>query len=381
MYVDLQAAKWLNKNKNSLRNYSSTNWFLLTQLDSLFYFKEANFHASRGAEFSGIDDEILESWNKNEFADVFLGQLNQGSSVQRASHVALKSFDQHLVTLAERVCFGKTKLSTCYRLQSSLGEVSGPKGTVTLMLQDQIDLFEKSLVIRSHSIREGKRFRSRIETALKVIRGCSPSSWERFVAFTEMIVPIKQREFVSYSHQELPGVSMINLFDRDFVDLLDDLLHENGHHHLNYYLSLTKLIEEPIDAIYYSPWRRTPRPLRGIYHAYFTFFWAFKLFADLLSSNAPSSQEHVFSEREIEKIRWRAVEEYHMLSFSYVDLTWALGQGLISKTGWKLIEEQQTELEKFRSKILSWEKKLTYHVRDLKELKSTLREWKKRYLK
>jgi hypothetical protein len=219
-----------------------------------------------------------------------------------------------------------------------------------------------------------KAFSQRIETALRVIRRFSPTSWERFAAFTEVIVPIAQPELVSYSHQELPGHSMINLYNRDFVDLLDDLLHENGHHHLNYYLNLGKLIDEPVENIYYSPWRRTLRPLRGIYHAYFTFFWAFRLFSDLVKANDVDSIFYLFSDVEKEKITWRAIEEFYLLSFSYEDLRWARRRGLVADAGWELVREQQKELAKFRKQLPALERKLRAHRGELRELKATLKK-------
>jgi hypothetical protein len=239
----------------------------------------------------------------------------------------------------------------------------------------------KELALKTASLKEMKLFSARIELACKIIRSFSPTSWQRFEAFTEVIIPINQTEFVSYSHQELPGTSMINLYDRDFVDLLDDLIHENGHHHLNYYLNLDELIDEPIDCIYYSPWRRTLRPLRGIYHAYFTFFWAFKLFSDLAVSKDIDPSVYSFSAKEKEKILWRAIEEYHMLNYCFEDLKWARRHKLISNDGWDLIKEQQAILRKFKTKIPVWEKQLSFHKNELRELKKTLTHATKHYSK
>lgn len=172
---------------------------------------------------------------------------------------------------------------------------------------------------------------------------------------------------------------MINLYDRDFVDLIDDLLHENGHHHLNYYLNLGKLIEGTSDCIYYSPWRRTLRPLRGVYHAYFTFFWAFELFSSLASAKEVDSIFYIFGPKEKEKIYWRVVEEYWMLDYTFKDLQWAKNRGLISKVGWKFIQEQRKTLLKHKKKIGSWEKKLKAHRPQLRELKKTLKGAEKLY--
>jgi hypothetical protein len=367
---DTYISAWINLHKDEIANYSSLNWHFLMQLQLFTYFAKQDPQLGQDG-FGQLEEEVFENWNQSEFADHFLKSLNRGNTLGKASMQTLKVFDRHLVTFAERHILKTRKTSSAYRTQSSLGEFDQGKKILRL-LETTLHLEGKDLRLMTSSLKEMKHFSERIEVALKLIRKFSPSSWDRFAAFTEVIIPIKQPEFVSYSHQDLPGHSMINLFHRDFVDLMDDLLHENGHHHLNYYLNLGKLIEEPIDNIYYSPWRRTLRPLRGIYHAYFTFFWAFKLFADLAKTKEVDSIWYIFSLPEKEKIIWRAVEEFHMLNFTFQELKWARKKGLIKTTGWELIEEQQKELNKFKHHIPLWEKKLKTHRKDLILLKKTL---------
>lgn len=331
-------------------------------------------------DFGPREEEVFEKWNNSEFAAEFLKSLNAGKYLGKASMDALKVMDKHLVTFGERHILKNDKLSPAYRIQTSLGEYK-KNDKVLRLLETTLHLEGKDLRLMTSTIKEMKTFSHRIEVALKIIKKFSPTSWERFIAFTEVIVPIRQKEFVSYSHQDLPGYSMINLYHRDFVDLMDDLLHENGHHHLNYYLNLGTLIDEPVDNIYYSPWRRTLRPLRGVYHAYFTFFWAFKLFADLARAKEVDSIFYLFSPSEKEKIFWRAVEEFHMLNFTFQELKWARKQGLIRDNGWDLISEQNKELMKFKKLIPLWEKKLKHHKTELKELKVTLKKAHKDYSK
>src|SRR4029079_384428 len=50
---------------------------------------------------------------------------------------------------------------------------------------------------------------------------------------TSRVVPLKAPGVVSFSYRHRPGLSFINCFDRDNLDLIDDLIHENSHHHLN----------------------------------------------------------------------------------------------------------------------------------------------------
>jgi hypothetical protein len=330
-------------------------------------------HNSGKVEFSEEEDEIFERWNKSEFADVFIEHMQRYHRVDKASEATLKVVSRHLLGLGNRHILKLNPKDSFYRIQPSLGDIA-KDGKISKLLETTLHLEGKDLKLLTSSVKEMKKFSLRIDIALKVIRRYSPTSWERFVAFTDVIIPIKQKQLVSYSHQELPGVSMINLYDRDFVDLIDDLLHENGHHHLNHYLNLGKLIEEPIDCIYFSPWRNTLRPLRGIYHAYFTFFWAFKLFSDLASAKEVDSIWYLFSATEKEKILWRAIEEYWMLKYTFEDLKLARKRGLINDTGWELVTEQNKLMGRFSKKIPLWEKRIPHHRSELKALKTQLKQ-------
>ncbi|MBA2404407.1 MAG: hypothetical protein H0V66_06525 [Bdellovibrionales bacterium] len=379
-YPQTKTAQWLKTHHSDFSEFSPQRWFFLQQVETLIFFLSQKSVPSKNEMFSETDDEIFEKWNQSEFADVFLKFLNKRMPLHKASLETMKLFDDHLVSLGNLHLLKTPGSTKNYRLQTSLGDYK-KQNKISKLLETTLHLEGKELGLLTSSLKEMKNFSTRIEVASKVIRKFSPDSWERFSAFTEVIIPIKQKELVSFSHQELPGTSMINLYHRDFVDLLDDLLHENGHHHLNYYLNLETLIQEPIDCIYYSPWRRTLRPLRGIYHAYFTFFWAFKLFSDMANSKDIDSIWYTFSQKEKEKITWRAVEEFWMLEYTFKDLQWARKQNLISDLGWDLIKEQRNKVIKFKSKIVGWEKTLKAHKKELQELKKTLVHARKHYTK
>ena len=379
-YPQSKTSQWIKAHHAEFSEFSPQRWFFLQQVETLLFFLAQKSVDSESDFFSEQDDEIFEKWNHSEFADVFLKLLNKRMPLRKASAATAKIFDDHLVSLANLHLLKTPSSTKNYRLQHSLGDFKKQKN-VSKLLETTLHLEGKELGLLTSSLKEMKKFSTKIEVASRVIRRFSPDSWERFSAFTEVIIPIKQEELVSFSHQELPGTSMINLYNRDFVDLLDDLLHENGHHHLNYYLNLEELIQEPIDCIYYSPWRRTLRPLRGIYHAYFTFFWAFKLFSDMANSKELDSIWYIFSEDEKEKIIWRAVEEYWMLEYTFVDLKWARKKGLISDLGWKLIQEQRNKVTKYKMKVFNWEKSLKSHKKELQSLKKVLIHARKYYNK
>lgn len=352
-------------------SFNSTHFFLKEQLRTLVFHLEHTHKLSVDAEaFAPIDDLVFEKWNASEFSGDFLKNLNRGCSIKEAHQITLKTYKSHLEILLERFLHSSNVTNADYRPQTSLGETGNKKPRK--LLHSIITVDGKLIDIYANSLKEFKAFSARIELALKLIKIYSPSSWERFCAFSEVIIPINAPELVSYSHQELPGFSMINLYHRDFIDLLDDLLHENGHHHLNYYLNLGKLIEEPKELDYFSPWRNSPRPLRGIYHAFFTFFWAYQLFRDLLINQDMEQDLYQFSKAEWKKIHERAVEEYYMLMYSFDDLKKARKKGLIYPEGFALIEAQYLLLKKDKKLIAQLEMKIG--KRDLTNLKKALAE-------
>lgn len=349
--------------------FNSVHFFLKEQLRALiFYLEHTKKLSTDPEEFGPLDDLIFEKWNASEFSGDFLKSLNCGISIREAHEATLRIYKSHLEVLFERFLHSSDMTNADYHIQTSLGETGTKKPR--RLLHSIITVDEKLIDLYANSLKEFKIFSARIELALKLIKLYSPSSWERFCAFSEVIIPINAEELVSYSHQELPGFSMINLYHRDFIDLLDDLLHENGHHHLNYYLNLGKLIEEPKELDYFSPWRNSPRPLRGIYHAFFTFFWAYQLFRDLLANQEMEQDLYQFSKAEWKKIHERAVEEYYMLMYSFDDLKKAKKKGLIHPEGFALVEAQYQLLKKDKKLIAKLETKIS--KRDLANLKKAL---------
>ncbi len=367
--------KLWNKHAQVLRdNYSPQLWYLIEQFS---FFEKMHEQVGKISEtkddfyLDTAEEYLFEKWNKSEFSQDFLQFVQKGQSVKKASLSTLKVVEDHLSVLFQRIVLDKDIDHKNYRENESLGE-QRKKGVLTHIPVLNMRFEDCELRLHYHSKKEKDQFPPDILVGVTLIEHFSPSSYERFEAFTDTIIPIKQKEFVSFSHQELPGTSMINLYHRDFVDLLDDLIHENGHHHLNYYLNLQKLIDEPTDNIYYSPWRETLRPLRGIYHAYFTFFWAFKLFKDLSESNLIHPY-YVFTDQERDKIYTRAIEEMLMLEYSFKDLEIAYKNKLITKKGMELVQKQQNELIQSKKQVLALKKKLSKeNLKKISELEKSL---------
>jgi HEXXH motif-containing protein len=185
----------------------------------------------------------------------------------------------------------------------------------------------------------------RIERALAVLEAAWPDGARTVRAFTRVLIPVTQPEVVSYSFAPVPGWSYINLYHRDFVDLIDDLVHENAHHHLNHLISRTALYRTTDDnLVYYSPWRETLRPLRGILHSVFTFSRGAELFSRLwraLESSRPLP--HRFDRRQRQKIAARCLEETLQVRYSLVDLAHAGRAGQLTTAGRVLVRALERE--------------------------------------
>mgnify|MGYP003980023947 FL=1 len=211
-----------------------------------------------------------------------------------------------------------------------------------------IDNDELNLSIHPSSIdfiQHNLELSDNIKTAIEIIKASSPDCFLTFSHFTNTIVPISDTGIVSYSSQYLPGYSSINCIERDFVDLIDDLVHENGHHYLNHALNLYELLNEDDDEVFYSPWRKSLRPIRGIYHAAFTFFFAAKLFSDLSVSIISGNQNYPFNKEEQEKIFRRFLEEFHMLRSCEHYIKWGYQKNKITDEGYDLINIVYDELD------------------------------------
>lgn len=193
------------------------------------------------------------------------------------------------------------------------------------------------LKIQTSTLPNESQWPNQVNNALLLISKVSPRCYRAFIDHTHCLIPHTQNGIVSYSFQEFSGVSFLNTIERDFVDLLDDLIHENGHHILNKHLNSYELILETDEKIFYSPWREELRPIRGLYHAYLTFSWALFLFSDLARYllNEPENSELTKVQ---EKIFLRLQEEAIMLKACDKQIVWAYQKSLITKEGFELYQ-------------------------------------------
>lgn len=392
-------------------HYSPLKFYWLNLVDNLIYViqlhEELHLHEEgEGDMLADMESELFNFWNDSEFAESFLNFQNEGSSVVQISnklipllenqiisfyvmHLSLyrQDFDDPLVYQAIPEIGDSEKKIYVTDLHLSVPLKKTPDTYPTLPIlstspdEKKITLLsaEKSLPLKIESAprpislegldlyilphcEEGEKkielFKKNILNALAKIKKGAPHLYDTFKSFTHTIIPINEKGIVSYSMQSLPGFSSLNMFERDSIDLMDDLLHENGHHYLNTFLNHLDLINEDDDKIYYSPWRKALRPIRGIYHATFTFYWAAELFLNL--NLAVEKRTLTFSKEEIIKIKTRFLEEYFMLNYCRPDLQHAFENKRINAEGLSLINSIYKNLD-LKNKIAT---------RMLEELKS-----------
>ncbi|NGZ98993.1 MAG: hypothetical protein CV089_23270 [Nitrospira sp. WS110] len=186
----------------------------------------------------------------------------------------------------------------------------------------------------------------RLARAWQTIQLAWPEGHEILALLTSRIIPLQAKGVVSFSYRHRPGLSFINCFDRDNLDLIDDLIHENSHHQLN--LLLRKYVMYRGDhhqQIFYSPWRRSLRPLRGILHATFTFTMGALLFERLSfwasgRGGAERWKKAGLSKRDLQRARFRCLEEIESVRYSLQDLRYAdCHLGWLTGSGRRLVAQ------------------------------------------
>ncbi|HEX8750296.1 MAG TPA: HEXXH motif-containing putative peptide modification protein, partial [Nitrospira sp.] len=228
---------------------------------------------------------------------------------------------------------------------------------------------------------------ARIARACGLIKEAWPDGFELLELLTTRIIPLKATGVVSFSYRHRPGLSFINCFDRDNLDLLDDLIHENSHHHLN--LLLRKHVMYHGDhnqQIFYSPWRRSLRPIRGILHATFTFTMGALLF-ERLSSWAETRrgrkrwEQAGLTQRDLLRARFRCLEEIESVRYSIQDLNYAGRHlGWLTGSGARLVRQldeaiaaAEQEIARHRPAVLAstFGSALRKHVKELNQARQT----------
>ena len=389
--------------------YSPLKFYWLNLVDNLIYIIQLHEELLLEEEIdtdelTELEDELFNFWNESELSESFLNFLNDGSPVVEVSEKLIPLLENQIVSFyVVHMSLYRQEFSDAlmYQVVPELGDserkiyitdkhlpvtlkktpetypslpitsISPEEKVLIIEVSDKvsplkiedapvpIELEDVKLFVLPHCEAGDKKieeFKKNISKALASIKKAAPHLLTTFKSFTHTIVPVDEKGIVSYSMQSLPGYSCVNMFDRDSIDLMDDLLHENGHHYLNTYLNHLDLINEDDDKVYYSPWRRALRPIRGIYHATFTFFWAMELFANL--DAASEKKIMTFTKDEKIKIKTRFLEEYFMLDYCRPDFTHAFKNKRVNKEGLSLITSTYERIDAYKKTVDSVLKEL-----------------------
>jgi HEXXH motif-containing protein len=236
----------------------------------------------------------------------------------------------------------------------------------------------------------------RISQAWGTIRQAWPEGHGILTLFTSRIIPLKAKGVVSFSYRHRPGLSFINCFDRDDLDLIDDLIHENSHHHLNLLLRKHVLfLGDHNQQIFYSPWRRSLRPLRGILHATFTFTMGAILFERLSAWGARGVRRGArgkkrsnrkeslipLTKAQVLRARFRCFEELESVRYSIQDLEYAGRHlGWLTGSGRRLVGQLAQAITNVERRIAPYKNavlqsrfgpSLRRHVKELQQARQT----------
>ena len=191
---------------------------------------------------------------------------------------------------------------------------------------------------------------ARIARASLAIRRSWPEGHALLTLLTTRVIPLDAPGVVSFSYRHRPGLSFINCFERDNLDLIDDLIHENSHHHVNLLLRKHALYHRDRNQqVFYSPWRRSLRPLRGILHATFTFTMGALLFARLSAWGETAQGKSQWREagltpRHLVRARFRCLEEIESVRYSLFDLEQARRLKWMTTAGAGLVKQLEAAI-------------------------------------
>ncbi|ATH09377.1 hypothetical protein BIY24_15945 [Halobacteriovorax marinus] len=378
-----------------LNLYSDLNFYWSTLLENSIYLVQLHEECeetqkSDPEEFQIIEEELFNFWNDSDLTESFLELISNEKTILEASKVLQPLIENQIISffylnISKNPLLGEESYiykaipekgdnDQCLYLgaNNQLVRLEPPCETFPTLPIVGVNKHQNLIFLegdKRYVITEGletasfenkelhilpncekgfsklAEIKESILKALTIINQNSNDLYNTFKAFTHTIIPIDEPAVVSYSQQQLPGFSCINVFERDFVDLLDDLLHENGHHYLNTILNSKELIIEDDEKIYFSPWRKALRPIRGIYHGAFTFYWALELFSKLFENEVLNNTFNNFNDEQKNKITLRFLEEYEMLKFCFEDIESAFESGKVTKDGLKLMKviEELTE--------------------------------------
>ena len=151
-------------------------------------------------------------------------------------------------------------LIPCHSIQNDV--YLGTNSDYTHFQKANGDPSVKGLKVKTILKKTPKNKMIQVQKANEYLEVLWSEGFELYKLLTDKVHIVQSNGLVSYSHFHEQGISYINFIDRDILESVDDLIHENSHHHLNLILKKYKIIKKDSkEDIFYSPWRKSLRPL------------------------------------------------------------------------------------------------------------------------
>lgn len=151
------------------------------------------------------------------------------------------------------------------------------------------------------------RWKTTLESAWDWITESAPCLAKEMTMGIRAIVPVVSdgpEIHASATFREAPGLMALS-WTADTSVMAEAIVHEYHHQKLNTLLNLDQLITGPTgDAIYYSPWRKDPRPLVGILHGTYVFQAVLEFWHAVFSAGIPLLHTERIRQR-VHLIRWQ----------------------------------------------------------------------------
>lgn len=314
-----------------------------------------------------------------EFQEAFTESLKTDFGVEDFRFIDWERANPKYPTLKKLLeDFSKEALKACNALEENV--FLGTKSDFSIYKKADGDPSTKGLKVKTTTKKTPLEKLEQIKKAREYLEIFWEEGFELYSLLTDKVHIVESNGLVSYSHFNEQGISYINFIDRDILESVDDLIHENAHHHLNLILKKYKLLKKDFkEDIFYSPWRKSLRPIYAILHATFTFSFGAILFYNIakLEKWTFLDMDEVFKERAY----FRFAEETLMVQYSLFDLKWAIGKGLFTAKGISLVES----LSKYNEECLSYlpEVKKKIKSKEMKKnldiLQKTLKEKREQY--
>jgi len=165
---------------------------------------------------------------------------------------------------------------------------------------------------------------AKLSRAVELVREAWEEVYRDLLAHTHEVVPMSERRVAPDLLPGRPGASYIHYAGKSAAGLAVDLVHENAHHRIQGLAALGALHRDHGETMYFSPWRRTMRPLEDILQSTYALTFRMELLRRLVGTKRRLPRA---------RIRQEMARELDALRRSLLDLEDAESRKLLTPAG------------------------------------------------